>query len=54
MVLIGRALRELPLVILAWRRALARGIGKLAIVTSAEHRHYASANLKSSKQHESH
>lgn len=27
MVLIGRALRELPLVILAWRRALARGIG---------------------------
>jgi len=26
-VLIGRALRELPLVILAWRRALARGIG---------------------------
>ena len=26
-VLIGRALRELPLIILAWRRALARGIG---------------------------
>ena len=26
-VLIGRALRELPLLILAWRRALARGIG---------------------------
>jgi len=26
-VLVGRALRELPLVILAWRRALARGIG---------------------------
>ncbi len=27
MVLIGRALRELPLIILAWRRALARGLG---------------------------
>ena len=27
MVLVGRALRELPLIILAWRRALARGIG---------------------------
>ena len=27
MVLIGKALRELPLVILAWRRALARGVG---------------------------
>lgn len=27
MVLLGRALAELPLVILAWRRALARGIG---------------------------
>lgn len=27
MVLVGRALRELPLVILAWRRALGRGIG---------------------------
>jgi CRISPR-associated endoribonuclease Cas6 len=27
MVLIGRALRELPLIILAWRRAFARGIG---------------------------
>jgi hypothetical protein len=26
-VLIGRALRELPLIILAWRRALARGVG---------------------------
>lgn len=26
-VLIGRALKELPLVVLAWRRALARGIG---------------------------
>lgn len=26
-VLVGRALRELPLLILAWRRALARGIG---------------------------
>lgn len=26
-VLIGRALRELPLIVLAWRRALARGIG---------------------------
>lgn len=27
MVLLGKALRELPLVILAWRRALARGVG---------------------------
>ena len=27
MVVIGRALRELPLIILAWRRALARGLG---------------------------
>ena len=27
MVLIGRAMRELPLIILAWRRALARGVG---------------------------
>lgn len=27
MVLIGRSLKELPLVILAWRRALARGLG---------------------------
>jgi len=27
LVLIGRALRELPLIILAWRRALARGVG---------------------------
>lgn len=27
MVLVGRALRELPLIILAWRRALARGVG---------------------------
>lgn len=27
MVLVGQALRELPLIILAWRRALARGIG---------------------------
>lgn len=27
MVLVGRALKELPLIILAWRRALARGIG---------------------------
>ena len=27
MVLIGRALRELPLIILAWRRAFARGVG---------------------------
>lgn len=27
LVLVGRALRELPLVILAWRRALGRGIG---------------------------
>ena len=26
-VLIGRALRELPLILLAWRRALARGVG---------------------------
>lgn len=26
-VLIGRALRELPLIVLAWRRALARGLG---------------------------
>jgi hypothetical protein len=26
-VLIGRALQELPLIILAWRRALARGVG---------------------------
>lgn len=26
-VLIGRALRELPLIVLAWRRALARGVG---------------------------
>ena len=30
--LISRVLRELPLVTLAWRRALARGIGKLAVV----------------------
>lgn len=28
MVLMGRALAELPLIILAWRRALARGLGK--------------------------
>lgn len=27
LVLVGRALRELPLIILAWRRALARGVG---------------------------
>ena len=27
LVLIGRALRELPLILLAWRRALARGVG---------------------------
>ena len=27
MVLIGRALRDLPLIILAWRRALSRGVG---------------------------
>ena len=27
LVLIGRALRELPLIILAWRRALSRGVG---------------------------
>ena len=27
LVLIGRALRELPLIILAWRRAFARGVG---------------------------
>ena len=28
-VLIGRALRELPLIILAWRRALSRGVGSV-------------------------